>query len=667
MPIGDFHQEYGPVHRRKGKKSRPRGAVPVNDREPDNHRPDKPDRGPGRGPSHDQDDGKSHEQRPRRIRKRRLSPRQSLVAAIVGILLVPLILPYAIHLYYYRLAMSGVTVEGVPVARLDQEAITTLVAARHMFFHHEPVTITFETRRWKPSLEKLGVTLDANSTAAQAFHAGKHGDPLTRWRELLTIWQGKMNIAPSLVVDQHQMQSYVIELANEIEYSPNDATLSVAGGDVVGTPGVYGRQVLVDETSRDMLAALQSLHPQDIILRTRELSPTIDDDELDIAEQQAQQLLAGTLVLTYAQNREAYRWPPDKLAELVSIEAVDDALQVAIDSDQLTRAVERLAQQVDSGSVEPRLRFEAGELHIVEPGREGWRLRQTDTIERITDALQQDDTDALTRTIALPVKMMYPRIRQKNLHELGIVELVGEGKSSFAGSADYRITNIKAASARFDGVLIAPGDTFSFNTQLGSINAEHGFVEGYAVIGNRTQLEWGGGVCQNSTTVFRAAFWAGLPIVERHAHPFYISWYDAFAYGDAGDGPGMDATIYTGILDVKFVNDTEHWLLMQTDVDLENEVLVVQLYGTKPDRQVDLDGPYISNEVSAPSQPVYVDDPSLPAGTVVQTDAARSGRDIVIHRIISENGIEVASKAFFTRFKPWPNVFVRGTGAEPSN
>jgi vancomycin resistance protein YoaR len=124
----------------------------------------------------------------------------------------------------------------------------------------------------------------------------------------------------------------------------------------------------------------------------------------------------------------------------------------------------------------------------------------------------------------------------------------------------------------------------------------------------------------------------------------------------------MDATIYTGISDLKFVNDTGHWLLMQTEVDLSNAVLTVQLFGTQPDRIVELDGPYISNEVPAPSSPIYIEDPTRPAGSLYQSDVARNGRDIVIHRVIKQDGVEVRSDTFFTRFKPWPNVFVRGTG-----
>jgi vancomycin resistance protein YoaR len=186
-------------------------------------------------------------------------------------------------------------------------------------------------------------------------------------------------------------------------------------------------------------------------------------------------------------------------------------------------------------------------------------------------------------------------------------------------------------------------------------------VQGYAVIGNRTQLEWGGGVCQVSTTVFRSAFWAGLPFTERHAHPFYISWYDDYSFPDQA-GPGMDATIYTGVLDLKFVNDTGNWLLMESTVDEAAQILAVRLYGTKPNRTVVAKGPDIERIIPAPAEPEIVYDAALPAGTVKQTDTARRGMDISVYRVITENGQQKVPEAFFTRFKAWPDVYVRGTG-----
>ncbi len=630
MPTRDYYQEYGPMRRRR------LGAPDPQDEPPE------PRRRPQR----------------RRTTRRRARLARWLFGALLTIVLVLLALPYAVHVLYLEQALPGVSVQGLPVSGQNRTAISAALAARYDDFLQQPITLVYAGQTWRLSPDDLGLRFDVEQLTAMAMEIGRRGGPLSRLSDLWTLWQTGVDVTPRLVVDQRQMQSYIASLAPAVEHPPRDAALSLAGGEVIGTPGMAGNQILVDATGNDILAALQTLTPQQAPLRTRRLEPDINDDALRAAENYAREMLRDSLVLTH--DERTWTWEPDKLAEILRVERSDGRLTVQVDDEQLQRAVERLAQLVDSGSVEPRLRFVNGELDIVEPGASGWQLQQADAVQVISETLFL--SKPATRTLALPVEQIDPRITTDSLDELGIRELVGEGRSSFSGSAQYRITNIKAGAARMDGVLIAPDEEFSFNTQLGNVDAENGFVEGYAVIGNRTQLEWGGGVCQDSTTVFRAAFWAGLPITERHAHPFYISWYDQFGYGAYGDGAGMDATIYTGVSDLKFVNDTGHWLLMQAEVDEVNQVLMVQLFGTRPDREVIFDGPYINNEVPAPREPIYVDDPSRPAGTIYQSDVARSGRDITIYRVILQDGVEIKRGTFVTRFKAWPNVFVRGVG-----
>ena len=230
--------------------------------------------------------------------------------------------------------------------------------------------------------------------------------------------------------------------------------------------------------------------------------------------------------------------------------------------------------------------------------------------------------------------------------------MVSEGKSDFTGSAPYRVTNIQAGLALLNGVLIAPGEEFSFNDTIGEIDESNGFVKGYAIIQQRTQLEFGGGICQDSTTVFRAAFWAGLPITERWGHSFYIGWYDKY-------GPtGMDSTIFTGGPDLKFLNDTGHWLLLQTASNPKTGVAAVRLYGTSPQRKVEL-VQQIYDRVPAPQSPIYVVDEEQPEGTVKQSDRARDGLTIDIERtIMNADGTLRATDKYRTRFKPWPNIYV---------
>lgn len=630
-----YYQEYGPIRRRKVE-----GQTSLDEPPPE------PQPEPPLNPA---------PRRPPPVRPRR--------APLIGAFIVLLALgvaayfaqPFVTDVLAADRAMPGVTIQGAPVGGMTREEIRAMIATRYAAFERAPVTLSFEGRTWKPTLADLGVGFDADRVAATALGVGRSGDPLSRASMLWELRQsGGVDIAPRIRVDGVQLQRYLVALAGDIEQPPRDAALSVAAGKVLPTSARIGRQLLVDETTIDILRALQSLQPQTVALRTRILEPTLADTDIAAAVADAELLLTRPLELRQGDRR--WTWEQDRIAELLVVAAADGQMTIDLDQARLERAVEKLAQLVDSPSAEPRVAFRDGELRIVEDGRAGLRLEQAEAVEAIRLALRTRD-----HIVELPTEQIEPQITEATLPELGIIELVAEGKSSFAGSADYRVTNVVAGAARMNGVLIPPNAEFSFNTQLGAVDAENGFVQGYAVIGNRTQLEWGGGVCQVSTTVFRAAFWAGLPITERHAHPFYISWYDAYSFPDQA-APGMDATIYTGVQDFKFVNDTDHWLLMESTADTASEVLSIRLYGTRPDRRVAIVGPEIANVVAPPAQPVYVNDATLPAGTVRQTDTARRGMDISVYRVITVNGIQQTPELFFTRFKSWPNVFVRGTG-----
>jgi|HigsolmetaAR202D_1030399.scaffolds.fasta_scaffold00653_22 Uncharacterized vancomycin resistance protein len=612
--------------------------------------PDRPER-PGRPNSR----ARVEARRTQRLQRR--SPLRSLFWLLCFVAIVLFGLPYGIDIAYANRVLPNIRVQGQDVAGLDQDELRTLLAERYGEFLDQPIQLVFEDQRWQPTFQQLGVRFDLDSAVADVLSAGRSGNPLKRLQDQWQIWRVGLDVAPRIVADRGAMLRYLQSLSAAIEEPPSDAALSVAEGKVIGTPSKKGLQMLADETSYDILQALQYLQPSEVAIRTRELEPSINDTALIKAQQTASELLSSPVVLL--QGERSWIWDQKTISELIDLTPVDQELQVTISPERLGKMVDKLAIQVDTGSAEPRVRFNGGALTIIQEGTTGWSLRKEDAVQAISDTLRL--SHGITRTLALPVDELKPQVRADTLDSLGIVELIGEGKSSFAGSAQYRITNIKAGAARMDGVLIPPDSEFSFNTQLGEVTEANGFVEGYAIIGNRTQLEWGGGVCQDSTTVFRAAFWAGLPITERHAHSFYISWYDRYGLGELGDGAGLDAAIFTGVNDLKFLNNTGHWILMQATVDEVNQVLTVRLYGTK-DRSVEVSQPVISNEIPAPTQAVYLDDPTRPAGTIYQSDTARGGRDILIYRTVTVNGVKGEPEPFFTRFQPWPNVFVRGTG-----
>jgi vancomycin resistance protein YoaR len=281
----------------------------------------------------------------------------------------------------------------------------------------------------------------------------------------------------------------------------------------------------------------------------------------------------------------------------------------------------------------------------------GQTLDITATVSLIETAANSDQ-----RTAPLPLTLVSPSVSSEDGQQLGIVELIGEGTTSFAGSSASREQNIAVGASQFDGVLVAPGETFSFNHYLGEVTAEKGYEESIIIWGNTTRADVGGGLCQVSSTAFRAAFWSGLPITERWAHAFRVSYYEP--------PKGMDATIYSPSVDLKWVNDTGHHVLIQTYVDRVNDTLTFRYYGTNPGRTVERDGPYESNHIEH-GPAVYRDDPTRPEGETKQIEWAKDGLDVTVNRIIKEGGVEVRRDTFFSRYQPWQAVYLVGTkGAE---
>ena len=259
-----------------------------------------------------------------------------------------------------------------------------------------------------------------------------------------------------------------------------------------------------------------------------------------------------------------------------------------------------------------------------------------------------------TVSFSIPIAAVTPNITTDKVNKLGIKELIGSGNSLFFDSIPGRVFNINLAASRLNGILVSPGDTFSFDQALGDISAFSGYQQAYIIQNGHTVLGDGGGVCQVSTTLFRAILNAGLPIVERHAHAYRVGYYEQ------DSPPGFDATVYSPTIDLKFKNDTGNYILIQSQVDVDNYALNFSLYGTKDGREVSITTPVVTNVVPPPPA-LYQDDPTLPVGTVKQTDFAASGADVYFTRTVTKNGKTIIFDKFVSDYQPWQAVYLRGT------
>lgn len=323
---------------------------------------------------------------------------------------------------------------------------------------------------------------------------------------------------------------------------------------------------------------------------------------------------------------------------------------------KLNEKLKPLYEKIDKKPVEALFNFENGRVTAFKASENGREVNKDELNQLVLSKarLVLNNTDQKTVIISVPTKTVKPNLTTDKVNKMGITELIGEGNSTFKGSIENRVYNIGLASSRLNGVLVKPGETFSFNKTIGDVSSLTGYKQAYVISGGRTILGDGGGVCQVSTTFFRAVLNAGLPIVERNPHAYRVSYYEQ------DSGPGVDAAIYTPNVDFRFKNDTDHHILIQSIFDPVNQKLTFMLYGTSDGRVSTISEPVVLSQTPAP-EPKFEDDPNLPAGQVKQIDFAAAGAKVYFTRTVTKNGETIIDETFNTTYRPWQAVFVRGT------
>ncbi len=241
--------------------------------------------------------------------------------------------------------------------------------------------------------------------------------------------------------------------------------------------------------------------------------------------------------------------------------------------------VKDLARKVSKDPVDAKFQIEDGKVSVFSLSSPGIKLNEEKSTEILENYLLAQN---FSTSPNLPIEKISPEVSSNSQNDLGISSLIGEGKSNFKGSPKNRIFNINVASNRFNGVLIKPGEEFSFVKILGEVDGEHGYLPELVIKKDKTEPEFGGGICQVSTTAFRAAINSGLEITARRNHAYPVSYYNP---------QGMDATVYVPRPDLRFINNTPGHILIQTKI--EGTELVFDFYGTDDGRKTNVIGPKI--------------------------------------------------------------------------
>lgn len=568
-----------------------------------------------------------------------------------GVLALISLIYFAYHLAYLGKIYPGIKVAGYSIGNLTPSQATEILerAISQQITTEEKVApvliLTSDEQNWEINLVESGLEYQATQTTQKAFQLGRTNHPFDNLITKINAWTKGISLEFDYQLEPPRLIAQMEMIANQVFVPPIEPTIKIVNQKITIEPGKNGQKLEQEALLSKIATQLAQLNFETIRLPISHLVSSVTLEQIENTRQRAEKFIGKKFVLT----NETAQWElqEEDLIQLLSFTN-------GFNQEKIAEWAANLASSINRPPENAAFQFSQGKVTEFRPAKEGQTLNETETINLIVQLLKKLELGENEAKGKLPIETTPPAIKTADVNRLGIQELIGRGVSYFQGSIASRIHNIQLASSKLNGILVAPGEAFSFNSSLGEVSLATGYKEAYIIKEGRTVLGDGGGVCQVSTTLFRAILDAGLPILERHAHAYRVSYYEQ------NSPVGQDATVFDPTADLKFQNDTPAYILIQTKVDTRNKVLVFEFYGTHDGRAVTISKSRIWDQTPPPPD-LYQDDPTLPAGTVKQIDWKAWGAKVSFDYRVKRNEEVLQNRTFYSHYHPWQAIFLRGT------
>jgi len=535
---------------------------------------------------------------------------------------------------------AGTKIAGVDVGGLSTTAATELLQQRADEVSAVPIAFTAGQKHWLLSAKKLELKVDWGAAVQAARQRGDGFGPVQGLRRLGVRIFGA-EVTPPTRVYVPALNYYVDRIERSLGAEPKNAAIALRGLHPAIVPAQDA--MTLDRTAAEdvLVRALSGFERGQKVALPVAVRPA-KVQAIQLQRALAQTRLAVSAPVHLELGKRAWRLPRWRVAQLLRLPA-DGSRKLAVGGAAATTYFEKLGKRVAQKPVDAGFAVHTNGGVTITPDKAGRELDvRAAAAAVLAAALSRTD-----RTAALTIVSAAPERTTADAQAMGVHKVVSSYETIYGGDAN-RIHNVQLVAHLVDGALIAPGKEFSFNATTGERSAEKGFLEAPVIVNGELQTGLGGGVCQVSTTVFNAAFEAGLPITERTNHALYISHYPQ----------GRDATVNYPDVDLKFVNDTGHWLLLRTFVGSSS--LVVNLYGTPTGRRVESEtGPL---NVTGPVPVKHVSDPSLPKGQQVVQEYGQPPRSTSATRTVyAPNGKVRSRTTWYSSYRGETQTVLVGT------
>lgn len=532
--------------------------------------------------------------------------------------------------YYKDRIYPGVNVCGQKLGGWKKEQFETYLNSKSSAFAE--IDLRMGVNEWKISVRDINFQPNIAETITNAR-------------------PGKKELTVSYIYDEAKIREIVASISAQINIPAQEPGIIKEGNPAIINifPGENGQQLAETRLLRKIEENLACLATEKIDIPVVEIKPKLSSDQLEIAKQKAEGVLGKELEIKLDEENQVWKLTDDVFLTWI------DLRSGGWKTPEISKWVEDLAKAADKPAQNASLRFlDNGKVEEFKPAKNGIKVDTEATNKLIITALDNLSKTNDRQTILIATGKIEPDITTEKANNLGIKELIGKGESWFNGSITNRIYNLKKASSTINGTLVPPGEMFSFNHIVGEISGDTGYKQAYIIKEGKTILGDGGGVCQVSSTLFRAVLNAGLPIESRTAHAYRVSYYEV------NYQPGFDATVFQPAPDFKFVNDTAGYILIQMVYDENKKYLAFEIYGTGDGRKVEISKARIWDVISPPPD-LYIDDPNMPLGKIVQTEHAAKGSKAAFDWKVTRGDEILQERTFYSNYRPWQGVYLRGT------
>lgn len=511
-------------------------------------------------------------------------------------------------IFYTNKFLPNFKVAGIKFGGKNKEEAKELLVSKIQEWDEQTLKIQGEGKSWEIPNKELGFDFNTEEIIESTFKEGKQGNLFEQFINRLKIIF--ISSDKPLVFSKEGVLKTVKKISEEADVQAVNTGLKIEEGKVIETGEKPGKMVREIELKYDILDYASRLSSKPTFLPYSIVYPNSNSEVIKKTKEELSDMLGLKVSVKIKSKKweisqnEIEDWVQVKSQEKESIKKeegnyqikvylnsllenfgvvkfLNDQLEIKLKREKVSDYLEKIAQEVDKAPKSATLGIQDEKVVVLEPSKDGESLDLNNSVDRILNSLKKKET-----SVTLALKTVPAKVREDNIQELGIVELIGRGQSDFSGSSSSRRQNITVGTSKFNGVLVAPKEEFSFNEYLGPVDASGGFLPELVIKPGKLVKEYGGGVCQVSTTAFRAILLSSLPVTERKAHSFAVKYY-LWPYGESG----VDATVYQPRPDLRFKNDTGKYILIQTSVS--GNKVTFDFYGTKGTKRAEIVSPQV--------------------------------------------------------------------------